>query len=313
MKSAVLIHVLDWRSDATDFALEGGVRLCRTQGSEVEKLYHHLCETDNVDQGEPFSYSSHILLSDETHDELFPYWGGPFSVISRCCNIITVCTSSPPGMCRLICTKDDFRSLCIPSEIIYEESDDADILRTYHPDWLSVSSDGTVTATNVRAPLLDATTMQEIAACWSTHLKLLSTSDINNHRIDNALGYFFYAWRSYYLEHACLNLAIVLESLFSPPSAQEVSHQIAFNVSRFCEKTPLEREAIYKMIKHFYGTRSQIVHGGKAKDRDLYIFTPQVFHLCARVLKSILSNYSLSLRFCREEERSTLFNEWMFG
>jgi hypothetical protein len=312
MKCAVLIHCLDWRSGVTEFNLEGGISLCRTEGSDVERLYQRLCEIDNVDQGDPYNFRSHVMISDAALNESFPDWGGPFSVISRCCNIIAFCTSSPLGMCRLVSTKDDFCTSWIPSTVIYEQNPHEEVLLAY-PDFLTGSPNGTITLTNAHFPALDDVTMQEIAACWSTQLRLMSTRDFDNHRIDNALSYFFYSWRSYYLDHVCLNLAIVLESLFSPFSNQEISHQIAFNVSRFCEKDSGQRESVYKMVKRFYALRSQIVHGGKARDRDLYALTPQMFHFCARLLKSIMRNYPIARQFCNEQERKALFSKWMFG
>jgi|GEM_PF-2098929 len=311
MKSAVLVHLLGWCSERTSFELGGGVSLCRTDGSDVEKLYLHLCRTQNVDQGEPFHFPSHILLSEEAHDELFPYWGGPFSVVSRVCNVITVCTSNPFGMCRLISSSDDFQTAWIPSSVIYEQNPDLEILRAY-PDFLKVSADSVMTM-GEHFPRLDDAALNGIKTCWSNQLKLLSSRETDNHRIDNALSYFFYSWRSYYVEHMCLNLAVVLESLFSPSSQQELSHQIAFNVSRFCGQTPEERAVTYKTTKRFYAVRSQIVHGGKAKHYDLYTLTPEVFHLCARILKAILSDYALALRFCQEEKRRAYFKEWLFG
>ncbi len=312
MKSAILVHLLGWRSERTEFELDGGVTLCRTEGTEVERLYHHLCEAQKIDEGDPFNFPSHILLSDEAHDDFFADWGGPFSAISRCCNIIAICTSSPLGMCRLLTTKDDFHSEWIPSQRVYDQGPDLAVLRGY-PDFLEISSDTAITVQGEHFPALDDEIMRRIAVCWSTHLRLLSTRDIDNHRIDNALSYFFYSWRSYYLDHVCLNLAIVLESLFAPSSAQEVSHQIAFNVSRFCEKNPVKREDIYKTIKKFYAVRSQIVHGGRPRNGDLFAQTPRVFHLCARILDTILSDYALAQRFCHEEKRRTLFSEWLFG
>jgi hypothetical protein len=312
MKSALLIHAVDWCSEEASFELEGGVRLCRTEGTDVDKLYRHLCQTQNIDESDPYNFQSHIVFPETAHDELFPYWGGPFSEISRCCNIITVCTSKPPGMCRLICSEDNFQSTSIPSIVIYEQHPDADTLRAY-PDFLTVSSSGSVTITDESCAMLNEATALEIASCWGNQRKLLSSRDVDNHRIENALSYFFYAWRSYYLDHICLNLAVVLESLFSPSSAHEVSHQIAFNVSRFCEKAPHAREATYRTIKSFYALRSQIVHGGKARHRDLCMLTPQVFHLCAGILKTILGNYPLASQFCQEAERRRLFDEWMFS
>jgi len=312
MKSAILIHCLDWKSDVVEFKLGGGVSLCRTEGSVVERLYHHICAIDNVDDGEPHSFGSHILLYDDAHDCSFSYWGGPFSVISRCCNFIVICTSSPIGMCRLISSKDNFTTSLTASSVIYDDPPDAEFLRAY-PDFFSMDADGRITTTNERFPVLDDSTLKMVAQCWNTYQDINSKNDIDNHRIINALSYFYFSWRSYYIEHVCLNLAIVLETLFSPSTNQELSHQIAFNVSRFCENTPERREMIYKKVKRFYAVRSQIVHGGKARDKELYTLTPEIFLLCTKILLNILSNSSVAYRFCHEKERVALLSEWMFS
>ena len=312
MKSAILIHCLDWAADGSEFNLGQGVSLCRTNGSDVERLYHQVCETQNVDEGDPFSYDAHVLLTEEALDDSYPYWGGPFSIISRCCNFIALCTSSSLGMCRLLTSKDDFNTSWTPSMIIYEDHPDAEILRAY-PDFLSMAADGTITTTNERFPVLDDSTLQIIARCWDTYHTLRLSNNIDNHRIANALSYFFYSWRSYYMDHVCLNLAILLETLFSPSSTQELSHQISFNVSRFYENTGEKQEALYKKVKRFYAVRSQIVHGGQAKDKGLYTLTPEMFHLCSQILIHILSNTDVATRFCHEKERTRLLSEWMFG
>lgn len=92
MKSAILIHLLDWSSEASRCEMEGGIALCRTEGSDVEKLYLDLCQTDNLDQGEPWSFPSHILISEVAHDDSFPYWGGPFSVRFGCLTCVNCLT-----------------------------------------------------------------------------------------------------------------------------------------------------------------------------------------------------------------------------
>ena len=311
MKSAVLVHLLEWGYQSPKFELGDGIELCCLKGSKVENLYNKLCEIDKVDEGEPFHYPSYILIPDSAHDDLFSYWGGPFSIISQCCNMISLCTSYPIGMCRLITSRDDFNTSWATS-IIYEPNDDLSILTAY-PDYLTISTNGTVTCTGDHFQTLDEPLLRNIATCWNNYLKLSKSSNIDNHRVKNALSYFFYSWRSYYLEHVCLNLSIVIETLFSPSSSQELSHQIAFNASHYFGKDANEREVIYSSIKRFYNIRSQIVHGGKAKFHELAAFTPEVFHICAKILKSILIDYTMAQCFCNETDRNNLFKKWLFG
>jgi len=311
MKSAVLMHLLLWETDDASFDMGDGVSLWNASGTRVEGLYHHLCETENLDQGEPFSFTSYVLMQDAAHDEIWLYWGGPFSVISRVCNAIAVCTSIPLGMCRLLTTKDGFRTLWIPSDVIYEMNPEHDFLAA-DPKDIQVSGDS-ISVSNVRFPRLNDVTLADIRTLWDTSKRLHSSSKLDPHRVDNAMSYFFYAWRSYYMEHVCLNLSIVLEALFSPSSQHELAHQIAFNASRFLGKTSEERGEVYAVVKRFYAIRSRIVHGAKAKDRDLYRLVPRVFHLCAGILKGILLDCDLAVRFCNKDQRQELLDSWLFG
>jgi hypothetical protein len=311
MESAVLMHLVLWESDAPSFDLGGGVSLWNASGTEVEALYQHLCKSENLDQGEPFSFTSYILMQDRAHDETWLYWAGPYSVISRLCNAIVVCTSIPLGMCRLLVTKDGFRTLCSPSEVIYEINPGCEFLAA-DPRTIKVSR-GSSSLSTVRYPRLNNATLANIKTIWDTSKSLHSSDGLDPHRIRNAMGYFFYAWRSYYMEHVCLNLAIVLESLFSPSSQHELMHQIAFNVSRYIGKTTEERREVYAVIKRFYTIRSQVVHGAKAKDTDLYRLVPRVFNLCADILKGILLDHHLAVRFCSRGRRRELLDGWLFG
>lgn len=311
MKSALLVHLLLWESKEESFGLGDGISLWNVDGTQVESLYLQLCESDNLDQGEPFSYTSFILMQGEAHDETWPYWGGPFSVISQVCNAIVICTSTPLGMCRLLTTKDDFRTLWTPSDVIYEMNPGHDFLAAAPSDF-HLTGDS-ISVSNVRFPRLNDATLEEIRSLWDTSKRLHSSSEIDTHRISNAIGYFFYAWRSYYLEHICLNLSIALESLFSPSSQHELAHQISFNVSRFLCDSRVEREEIYGIIKRFYGIRSRIVHGSKVSDNALYVLVPTVFHLCSRILKKILLDHDLAVRFCKKNEMRELVDDWVFG
>jgi hypothetical protein len=288
-----------------------GVSLWNARGTRVEGLYHHLCETENLDQGEPFSFASYVLMEDAAHDEIWLYWGGPFSVISRVCNAIAVCTSIPLGMCRLLTTKDGFRTLWIPSDVIYEMNPEHDFLAA-DPKDIQVSGDS-ISVSNVLFPRLNDVTLADIRTLWDTSKRLHSSSKLDPHRVDNAMSYFFYAWRSYYMEHVCLNLAIVLESLFSPNSQHEIAHRIAFNASSFVGRTSDERGEVYDVIKRFYAVRSRIVHGARPKQSNLYGLVPRVFHLCADILKEILLDHELAARFCSKDQREKLLGRWSFG
>lgn len=311
MKTAILIHCLGWTSQSSEVDLESGIKLCRSEGTKVEKLYHKLCKKNEVDQGEPFYFPTYILIDDSKHDELFPYWGGPHSIVSMCCNLIAICISQPLSMCRLMSSKDNFRTSWITSTI-YEANESSDIIRA-RPKIENFKGDGSFSYQGGDFGDLDDMTIQKIRTAWKTFSEIQKFTKADNHRIDNALNYFFYAWRSYHMEQVCLNLAIVLESLFSPSQAHELSHQITFNGAHFYGNEAKEKERTYNIIKKFYNLRSQIVHGGKAKDRDLFILTPEVFHLCSSILMKILSRYELAMCFSSEKARNELVRTWMFG
>ena len=311
MQTAILIHCLDWESLSSDFTLDTGLKLCRTEGTKVEKLYHKLCKRSDVEQGDPFYYPTYIFIDDSQHDELFPYWGGPHSIVSICCNLVAICISQPLSMCRLISSKNNFRTSWVTSTI-YEASEESEVIGA-RQSLENFKADGSFSFQAPDIGGLDDMALQDIAACWKSVVNLRELGKTDNHRIENALNYFFYAWRAYYMEQVCINLAIVLESLFSPSQSQELSHQIAFNAAHFCGSEASERERVYKVVKKFYNVRSQIVHGGKAKDRDLYITTPEVFHLCALVLKRILTQSDLKMSFLSEKARNDLIKKWMFG
>lgn len=290
------------------YEVDEGIALCKTEGSKVEKLYHYLCENHNVDQGEPFYYHVHLLINDSFKHFMIDV-GGHYSIISKLCNIIVICLSFPLDMCRIIFSDDDFKSAWVPSEILYGGSnygsEELGILRA-DPDCIDFSKVGSIGYSEKSATIKD-TICKEIKDFWSEQKTIGGC-----HRIENALSYFFYSWRSFYLEHVCINLAIVLESLFSPPSSTELSHQIAFNLSKMQGSSSDQRESYYRLIKNFYSLRSSIVHGGRVKRHELFRIVPPVFHLTARILKRILIEPELSSLFRDEKKLNQLFNQWLF-
>jgi hypothetical protein len=312
MEATVLIHLPQWESSRDFVELEKGITLCRTEGTETERLYKELCETRYVDDGDPFNYGAHVHFSESIGLGRIGEWSGPFSAVSQACNLIAICSASPLGMCRLILRATDHDQPWIHTEIIYDHSPGVDVLQT-HPASVKSGSDGNVLAGGGRSSPLNDTVLDRIAQCWGVYTELDRIGSDADHRVQNALSYFFYSWNSYYLDHVCLNLAIVLESLFAPPSPQEVSHQIAFNVSRFYGASRSQREELYKTVKRFYSIRSQIIHGGMPEEGNLSSITPQVFRLCAGILQRIVGDRDNALRFSSAEKRKKLISEWLFG
>lgn len=311
IESAALVHLLDWNSASSSFVLSDGITLCRTKDSDVEKLYVELCKRDKINQGEPYTFPSHILLDDSAQKSIYPY-SSPYSIISRCCNIITICLSNPVGMCRIITSGDNFQTDLSPSHILYEQHEEIQLLRAY-PKHIAYHEDGGFTIADEEFGAIKDGSLRDMKTCWQNHENLITAPELDAHRLDNALSYFFYAWRAYNIEHICLNLAIVLESLFSPSATNELSHQIAYNLSSFCGGTKEQRQVIYDNIKKFYRLRSSIVHGGRAKDNELCRTTPYVFHLCADILKRILLDYQLAQKICDEKQRKNLLDDWLFA
>jgi hypothetical protein len=293
IQSAILVNLLQWDSESSLYKIDDNVAICQTESSEIERLYYELCKNDGIDQGDPLTFPSHILISDTSSDDYD--WNNPTSAFSKCCNMITICLSNPIRMCRLITSGDDFQTSLSPSIIIYEDYEELQSLRP-RGDW----------------GVLDDKILSEIKTCWQNYEVIINSRELNPHRVENAFSYFFYAWRSHNLKHICLNLSIVLETLFSPSSSNELSHQIAFNLSRFLGENKEQRESAYNTIKIFYRLRSSIVHGGKTDINDLDNIFPDVFHLCARILKSLLMDYKCANKFCDDKLRKILFNDWLF-
>jgi hypothetical protein len=308
MNCAVLVHAIDWESSSPFHEIDHGITLHKTTGSKVEALYHNLCENHNIDQGEPFTYHFHVLFNGAVHQYLLMDIGGRYSIITKLCNIIVICLSYPLDMCRMIVSADNFETAFVPPEIIYDSiygDSELDILRL-HPDRIDFGKDGSISY-SVDLKALNDVNLKEIQNCW------INQKALNDcHRIANALSYFFYSWHSFYLDHVCLNLAITLESLFSRSSTTELSHRIAFNFSRMHGKNYEERQSDYKLIRKFYNLRSSIVHGGIAKDEELYRIVPHVFHLTANILKRILMDKELSSFYRDEKKLNQLFDQWLF-
>lgn len=310
-EGALLIHAVQWSSEKNEIALPGGITLCRTEGSTVERLYYHLCETIKIDDGDPLGYHVHFIFDDTMHAHglSWPDWGGSQSLVSQFCNFIVMGIATPPGACRIILSKDNFNS-CWATTEAYEHTPDRDYLEG-NPDELKVSGGNIRIGGGKWNGLTDAV-IENIGKCWSNYLASVKINEFYSQRVKRALDYFFYAWRAFYIDQTCLNLAIVLETLFSPPSGTELSHQIAYFVSRFYGVNANQRKETFDLIRDFYRCRSIIVHGAEPKYPDTPVLTARVFKLCCYLLERILINEKLFLQFNDNKERKKLFEDYLF-
>ncbi len=312
IESTLLIHLMQWKASQDTYVLDDWVTLHRTAGSAVEKEYHMLCETRNIDDGDPFEFTTHVHISENIDLGEHLDLRGPHSIIARLCNVLTISTARPLGMCRIIAKNNDPEYIWTHTEILFDYNPSFELLISY-PDGINFGGDGSVSTHGGPPAVVDDITLKRMKHCWNTLRKLRDSTRVDNHRLQNSLTYYFYSWNSYDLEQTCLNLAIVLESLFAPYSRDEIAHQVAFNVSRFVGDSPDVREQVYRTVKKFYNLRSEVVHGGKPKVKDLYLQTPEMFYLCTRILARLLIEEDLALTFSTEESRQNLLRSWLFG
>ncbi|MBI3831415.1 MAG: hypothetical protein HY291_17990 [Planctomycetes bacterium] len=286
----VLIHGFEWTAKQDIFLLLPEISLCKYSGSTTEVLYEKLCENTGLDDGSPFWFKVYISVNPKKTGYDCLEFGAPYSLLDRACNIIAIAAGSPLGLCRLIHKRDSQ----IQSELNL-------IPRGQTEFWGGNSS----------WPTLNDEICESIVLMWKT-----ATNHWEKHkapgRLNNALTYFYYSWRSHYMDQICINLSIVLEILFAPHSNTETSHQIAFNVSRFFTHSRSSREKTYDLVKKFYSHRSTIVHGGRTDEKRLIDMTVPVFKLVTCILKRILEEPSLAGIFDDEEQRREMFRQYLF-
>jgi hypothetical protein len=289
---AALIHGAVWASAKDHFEVGPGVSLCRMSETAVGILYQSLCGERGIDEGEPFDYEAFFLLKPTVEDPHLLDVGDPYSLADRLSNIFTIITGKPVGMCRVIWSSDNFRSAA-GTDRVYVLIRQSEFIEGDSAAKISDSSAG------------------ELATAWNISQALWEKEKARG-RMANALVFYYYAWRSSYIEQICLNLAITLEVLFAPHSESETTHQLAFNVSRFLASDLEGRERIYQMIRKFYRIRSAIVHGGIRDDNRIIDITVGVFRVTTGILKKILLNERLAQTFHEEPKRKELLRQYLF-
>ena len=292
-KEAVLLHMVKLPFDFTNLQLSEGITCGKLKGSQIGVLYEKLCYDQGIDDGDPFSYEFYFDINTERHHDYGDH-DSPFNIVSRLCNITTICTKSHFGMVRLIGMWDDYLSACRTSEIFtYTEQHE-------QTDWH-----------NQDLPIIS---IEHLKKCWEAENTLLHDeyARYQNSRVGNALIFFFYAWRSYHIEQACIHLAISIESLFSPNSPGELSHQLSLNAAKFHAKTGPEQAQIYDNMKSFYSIRSQLVHGQQPRNEKVLEVVDFAFPFICDCLHKLLLDLKLLRSFNDNSQRRELFRKQLF-
>ena len=250
MKFAILIHLLNWGHEDKEFILDEGLTFVNLSTHPVGKLYRIICKTDRVDEGDPFSYETALVLHDDTGEDysFFPT-ASKYSLSTTLVNLLTIIYTGTLGQCRVIASKDNFKSLHSTYMLYQSQTEYIDELVVLHSKF-------------------DKHNIELLKSIWG-NLKATYTQNIKNSRIENALSFFYLSWNTLTLEQTGICLSIVLETLFSPHSNNELIHQISYNVAKFTGTSKHQKKDDYKYIKKYYSTRSKLVHGETINDDEL--------------------------------------------
>jgi hypothetical protein len=290
--AALLLHVVGWQAGQDHREIAPGLRLAKTTGSAVERLYHHLCNVDGIDDAEPYAFTSHAEFTPSTAMPHFLNVGDPYSSVDQFCDVVALSSKRPLPMTRVIWSVDGFETAQSTERIHVSAGVGSEHLL---PDY----------------PTLTDGLLDRISAIWH-NLHPEGVGADRPRRLETALTYFGYAWRSWYLEQVCLNLSIVIEVLFAPHSHSETTHQLAFNFAHFCGGSRDQREVRFELVKAFYRLRSAVVHGGSPHSDKLYDIVPRMFVQVAEVLAGILASADLTSRFSSDSRRRSLLSDLTF-
>lgn len=291
---AILIFTADWNYKYDRVKVGNGIEIGNSVGSKILDLYTNLVANQKIkEDSEVFHHGAYILIDSIKRNDAWLAFDDPYSVINRFINLLAIVFSTPINFSRVLISKDGFKS-AYDTDLIHNQGTQTDML-----------------IRDIDRILFDSRSISQIRKCWP-NVELSWNSNKAIGRVTNSLTYFFYSWRSPYFDPICINLAIVLENLFSPESTTEVTHQLSFNIAHFYGKNSQERKDLFYLFKKFYGIRSKIIHGGLPKEDKLIETTSTVFHYTAAILKYILSNSELTNTFNSQEKRIKLFDSNAF-
>ena len=291
---AVLLHAYSWAADSLPRRLSAGIALAPLEGSKVQGVYEKICRRWKIDDSEPLGFEVMATFEPTVDGAYYLDFGDPYSTVARVVNAVALAVGNPPGMCRVIWTRDAFKS-AEGTEVTFYSQGQHEFLM---PDagWATIND----------------SVLALVTELWTAD-RTLERQGSAAYRVRDALQFYYHAWTSHYMEHVCINLATCLELLFSPHAQGETTHQLSFAVARFLGGTRTEVERTYDQVRAFYGLRSAILHGGRPDQDRLIEGTTTAFARVSEILRKVVADPSMSARFCCEETRRQLLRELLFG
>lgn len=292
MKFAILIHLLDWGHEEKEFILDEGLIFVNLNTHPVGELYKKICKVDGVDEGDPFGFDTALVLYDETgEDHSFFPTASKYSLSTTFINLLTIIYRGTLGHCRVIASKDDFKTSHVTYMLYESQTEFIDDLVVLHSKF-------------------DKQNIELLKSIW-INLKATYIKNTQNSRINNALNFFYLSWNTLTLEQTGICLSIVLETLFSPHSNNELIHQISYNVAKFVGVTKQQKKDLYKYVKKYYSTRSKLVHGETISEDELNSI-PLFFKFICDLLIKIISDQDLIHTFNDNKLRKEFIDSQMF-
>jgi len=285
--------LIDWHHEKSEFLIKEDICLICLEGHPVKILYHKLCYETGLDGGEPYTFNVALLLTDNKEEDISIYPNSShWSLSSMILNLLTMIYGGTLGHCRIIGSKDSFDT-CWGTYELYEPLSEG----VYE-----------LQASGTKLGSYELNLMQTIC----TNLKATTATNSKHTRINNALTFFYLAWNVHTFEQTIIGLSIVMETMFSPGSNSELSHQVSYNIAKFACLTKNERQEKYKAIKKYYSIRSKIVHGEPINTEE-YDSIPILFKFISSVLLKILSDKTLIIIFNDNKLRRQYLDDLIFN
>jgi len=285
IKNILFLHLTQLNLNSNSYKIDDNIILSKSENTAELNAYQDLCIRTGFHDGEALYFDTHISIIQDENYYLYYYWE-PDSIVSRLCTTIVYNVESPLGLVTAIQSLDNLESIYWFNDIFNE-----------YPIFDLFNSSSIV---------LTELKLEKIKQSWKNE------SNLGHNRISIVLSSFNIAWRCSSLEQMCVNLSITIESLFSPSTNNELSHQIAYYVCQFLGDNSKEKEKIYCDFKAFYKVRSSIVHGDYPNQNILDDIVPKIFHYTCKILQKIIIDETLIEMFSSKKGFDELVKQWLF-
>lgn len=273
----------DWELICNEIIISENIKLVNAKESKVFEAFQNYCRESGYEGGEGSDYPYYLELN--MIEDVF---ANPYTDLAVIINIMTIILNTPHhNTMRFIPHWPNLKYSQIERGSEYP----------IDGNWLDYSVSNNLT--------------DEKALEIKTAFNNFNTLVHKETGLFNSVLYFYQAWNSHFTEHVTVQLAISIESLFSPDTRSELTHQIAMNYSFFLEQDPQERFELYKHTKRFYNIRSAVVHGGSVKKLD-YLVVKDIYYRQKQVLKKLLLSQDYCEIFTDKRKIKSFFESLIF-